>query len=185
MTSGWCGQGRIGWGGEGECFKPLKAVLLIVSQAMSIWLLRQKRVSFCTNSFIESLLGSGLALPGLYWLFCSTINTILSSLIYNFWSGEKVGRSEKKLSSEVGESRCFYASSLMSIFHVDYDLWSLYTARLRSFKAWCDLPCASLEKRSSLLVVHSSCWHEPCPVSGIDRAEAELISRDAEPEKGI
>lgn len=97
-----------------------------------------------------------------------------------------MGRSKKKLNSEVRESRCCYASSLMSIFHVAYDLWSTCSARLRRFKAWCDLPCASLEKRSSLLTVHSQCWHEPCPISGIDRAEAELTSgRNVELEKGI
>jgi len=34
------------------------------------------------------------------------------------------------------------------------------------------------QKKSSLLVVHSQCWHEPCPIRGIDRAEAELTSRE-------
>lgn len=82
--------------GEGEFFKPLKAVSPIAAQAMSIWLLRQKkRVYFCTNSFTECLLGCGVTLPGLYWLICSTNNTIILGFFVVFSQVRKQGGSKR------------------------------------------------------------------------------------------
>lgn len=129
------------WTGDGQNFLNQSEQSHLFHIVMSTCFLRPKeRVSFCICSFTESLLGRGLALPGLYWLFCSKINTILPSLIYIFFGQvRKWGHPKKKLSSEVGESQSFCAGSLSSIFRVDYDLWSPYTAGLCWFKAWCDL----------------------------------------------
>lgn len=74
-----------------------------------------------------------------------------------FLSGEKVGTSKKKLSSEVGESQSFCAGSLRSIFRVDYDLGSPYTAGVDWFKARCDLHVPHWKKGLFLLwCIHSS-----------------------------
>lgn len=81
--------------------------------------------------------------------------------IFFFLVRRESGGIQKKLSSEVGESQSFCAGSLRSIFRVDCDLGSPYTAGVGWFKAQCDLTCTSLEKRSFLIVVHSQLWHEP------------------------
>lgn len=174
--------------GWSEFFKPIRAVSPILYHHVHLLFETKKKGFFCISSFTESLLGRGLALPGLYWLFCSTINTILSSLIYIFlirWERGAIQKEAEQWSRRVTVLLCW-----LTELHFSCALWPVVPLHSRTVlvqsMVW--LTCASLEKRffSYCAAFTALARTHKCPISGKDRAEAELISREgAELEKGI
>lgn len=156
LTSVCCEQGMV------RIFQANESSLTyFISSCPPAFLRPKERIYFCISSFTESLLGRGLALPGLYWLFCSTINTILSSLIYIFlirWERGDIQKEAEQWSRRVTVLLCW-----LTELHFSCALWPVVPLHSRTVlvqsMVW--LTCASLEKRSFLIVVHSQLWHQP------------------------